>query len=87
MKFIFNDYIRNKNQIFIKIIAKDKKNMDAFTVTKNELIIFLQKNKFEHLSRSEQTRLRDYLEQMLITLQGAADLQRMRRTGSVMDAT
>lgn len=55
--------------------------MDALTITKHELITFLQEQKFEHLSQKEQVRLRDYFDQILITLQEAADRQRIRRTG------
>lgn len=53
--------------------------MDALTITKNELITLLQKNEFEHLTQREQARLRDYLLQILTTLQDAADPQRSRR--------
>ena len=55
--------------------------MDALTVTKHELITFLQEQKFEHLSQKEQVRLRDYFDQILFTLQEAADRQQIRRTG------
>jgi hypothetical protein len=55
--------------------------MDALTGTKHELITFLQEQKFEHLSQKEQARLRDYFNQILFTLQEAADQQRIRRTG------
>jgi hypothetical protein len=54
--------------------------MDALTGTKHELITFLQEQKFEHLSQKEQARLRDYFDQILFTLQEAADRQQIRRT-------
>ena len=55
--------------------------MDALTGTKHELITFLQEQKFEHLSQNEQVRLRDYLAQILDTLQEAGNRQRIRRAG------
>ena len=55
--------------------------MEALTITKNELVAFLQENQFEHLSHSEQARLRDYLDQILNTLEAAAKRHRIRRTG------
>ena len=53
--------------------------MNTLTVTKHELITFLQEQKFEHLSQREQVRLRDYFDQILFTLQEAADRQQYRR--------
>ncbi len=47
--------------------------MDALTNTKTELIEFLQDNRFDHLSQKEQSRLRDYLRQILNTLEYAAE--------------
>jgi hypothetical protein len=60
-------------------IEKDERNMDTLTLTKKELITLLQESEFEHLSRSEQVRLRDYFEQILITLQETTDRHRGRR--------
>lgn len=54
--------------------------MEALTVTKDELITLLQENKFEHLSRTEQVRLRDYLQQILTTLEEAVNRQQIRQT-------
>lgn len=59
--------------------------MDALIATQNKLITFLQDNQFEHLSKSEQTRLRDYLQQILNTLEEAADRQRMRQTARIRE--
>lgn len=53
--------------------------MDTLIITKNELISLLQENQFEHLSQSEQDRLRDYLDNILNTLQEAADPQLIRQ--------
>ena len=50
--------------------------MEALTHAKNELISLLQDNEFEHLSHSEQARLRDYLLQISQTLEYAAERQR-----------
>lgn len=52
--------------------------MEALAHTKNELISLLQENEFEHLSYSEQARLRDYLLQISQTLEHAADQQHSR---------
>ena len=60
-------------------IETEDRDMDALTATKHELITFLQEQKFEHLSQREQVRLRDYFNQILTTLQGAADRQRIRQ--------
>lgn len=54
--------------------------MDALTMTKNELITVLQTTNFTHLSRNEQARLRDYLEQIATTLQDASEQRRFRRS-------
>ncbi len=53
--------------------------MNTLSATTHELITFLQQQRFEHLSQKEQVRLRDYLDQILITLHEAADLPRNRR--------
>ncbi len=55
--------------------------MDTLSITKNEVITLLEDNQFEHLSRREQDRLNDYLQQILTTLQDAADRRQIRRTG------
>ncbi len=47
--------------------------MDALMNTQVELIDFLQNNQFDHLSQKEQRRLRDYLRQILNTLEYAAE--------------
>jgi hypothetical protein len=47
--------------------------MDALTNTQTELIEFLQNNQFDHLSQKEQSRLRDYLRQILNTLEYAVE--------------
>jgi hypothetical protein len=54
--------------------------MDALTLAKNELITTLQTTHFEQLSQKEQTRLREYLEQIATTLQETTDLQLRRRS-------
>ncbi|MDY0093411.1 MAG: hypothetical protein RBT80_12005 [Candidatus Vecturithrix sp.] len=53
--------------------------MDALTTTKQELISLLQDTQFDHLSQKEQIRLRDYLQQILSTLQNASERRRMKR--------
>lgn len=53
--------------------------MDMLTMTKNELISALQTTHFDLLSQKEQTRLKEYLEQIVTTLQETADVQRRRR--------
>lgn len=52
--------------------------MDVLTSKKNEIISFLQENQFEHLSKNEQSRLRDYFNQVLHTLQDAAEPRKSR---------
>lgn len=54
--------------------------MDALTLAKDELITTLQTTPFDQLSQKEQTRLREYLEQIAMTLQETADLQLRRRS-------
>lgn len=53
--------------------------MDTLTMTKNELISVLRDNGFDHLTKKEQSRLLDYLKQILSTLQDAAELRHARR--------
>ena len=47
--------------------------MDELANTKSELIEFLQDTQFDHLSQREQSRLRDYLRQIMNTLEHAAE--------------
>ena len=54
--------------------------MDALTTTKHELISLLQDTDFDHLSHKEQIRLREYLKQIVTTLEAASERRRMRRT-------
>jgi hypothetical protein len=54
--------------------------MDALTTTKHELISLLQDTDFDHLSHKEQIRLREYLKQIVSTLEDASERRRMRRT-------
>ena len=53
--------------------------MDALTTKKNEIITLLQENQFDHLSKNEQSRLRDYFNQILHTLQDAAESRKSRQ--------
>ncbi len=53
--------------------------MNALLMTKNELITVLENNQFDHLSKNEQKRLREYLQQIVHTLQEAAELRHQRR--------
>ncbi len=54
--------------------------MDALTITKHELITLLKENEFEHLSQNEKARLRDYLGQIMSSLQEAADSRSRRHS-------
>lgn len=54
--------------------------MEALTTTKHELISLLQDTQFDHLSHKEQIRLREYLAQIVSTLQDASERHRVRRT-------
>lgn len=54
--------------------------MDALKTTKHELISLLQDTDFDHLSHKEQIRLREYLKQIVSTLEDASERRRMRRT-------
>ena len=54
--------------------------MEMISATKNELIALLRENKFEHLSRTEQARLRDYLNNIVSTLQDVSERGWKRRS-------
>jgi hypothetical protein len=53
--------------------------MELISTTKNELITLLRDAQFEHLSRTEQARLRDYLNNIVLTLQEVSDRGWKRR--------
>ncbi len=54
--------------------------MEMISSTKNELITILSESHFEHLSRTEQARLRDYLTNIVATLQDASERGWKRRS-------
>lgn len=53
--------------------------MEMISSTKNELIALLRDTHFEHLSRTEQARLRDYLNNIVSTLQDVSERGLKRR--------
>ncbi|GAK55855.1 hypothetical protein U27_02816 [Candidatus Vecturithrix granuli] len=57
--------------------------MEALTTTKHELISLLQDTQFDHLSHKEQIRLREYLAQIVSTLQDVSERHRMQHTPQV----
>lgn len=54
--------------------------MEIISTTKNELIHLLSENQFEHLSRTEQVRLSDYLNNIVLTLQEVSERGWKRRS-------
>jgi hypothetical protein len=54
--------------------------MEMISTTKNELITLLNESQFDHLSRTEQARLRDYLTNIVVTLQDVSDRGWKRRS-------
>jgi hypothetical protein len=59
--------------------SKEEHAMEMFSTAKNELITLLNESRFEDLSRSEQARLRDYLSNIVITLQEVSERGWKRR--------
>lgn len=53
--------------------------MEMISTAKHELITLLNENQFEHLSRTEQARLRDYLTNIVSTLQDVSERGWKRR--------
>ncbi len=54
--------------------------MEMISSAQNELISLLRENRFEHLSRTEQARLRDYLTNIISTLQTVSERGWKRRS-------
>lgn len=59
--------------------AEETHTMEMISSTKNELIALLRDTHFEHLSRTEQARLRDYLNNIVSTLQDVSERGLKRR--------
>jgi hypothetical protein len=59
---------------------QEGKAMEMISTTKNELITLLNESRFDHLSRTEQVRLRDYLTNIVVTLQEVSDRGWKRRS-------